>query len=382
MFVGKSLTLFCCAAALLWSRHGQAETAMKSLSFEASFTKSTKDFQVKNLFPVEMPAGMSGRLNIRGVRGQVSTTTLPDVRRKGYVGSETLFGLNAPRVGKCPKSGEATASYGDMVRSYRSFAVGSVIVKQARPGTETYHINYTLPVGVPVDIPTGGCLFVTFDGTDFADQPYTIKGNFSILYDTDPRADRKIEIPGLDAEFTLSPGNRRHPTLNAYSVLPVSESGPVQPGKILSVFGDFSVTTVVNAKDIPPSTGDWSVWHAVAVYRKDSCQKAFPDHAAHKFFWNDRTGTATVANPSSLFWPTSQIIADGVASGHGIQSVEHAASPGVAMPVLVESGDCIVDAIIPSGDVESEHLALNTESQIYLEFEPDSPRDRPHAISR
>ncbi|MFT9297011.1 MAG: hypothetical protein ABF542_02745 [Gluconobacter sp.] len=334
------------------------------LPLKATLTKSTPSFQVKNLFSFQLPANLPAPANFRGLIGTLSTTTSPDKTTHKPVWSETLFGLAYTTRSVCPLSGQKIGSYSEIFSSFPSQGLAGLIVKQSGPGTVTIPVAIKLPAGLPMRLPPGGCLFMSFDGTDFANRPYTMTSNLSLLYDTQPSKWPSYSVNGLDAEFVVTPSTARGPVLNAYTVLPVSEKGPLHPGLLLDVYGNVSATSSSGFSGAPVKSGRWSIREIVSVYRRGSCNQAFPHHSENKFMWNDHSGNGTEPNPSHALKPTAQKILDIVLDGNGIDSVMKQANGIQTLPVSLGTGDCVVSAILPNTVDKSIDGSVNVETQI------------------
>jgi len=333
------------------------------LPLKATLTKSTASFQVKNLFSFQLPANLPATANFRGLVGALSTTTSADKTTQKPVWSETLFGLAYTTRSVCPLSGQKIGSYAEIFSSFPSQGLAGLIVKQSGPGTMTVPVAIKLPAGLPMHLPPGGCLFMSFDGTDFASRPYTMTSNLSLLYDTQPPKWPSYSVNGLDAEFVVTPSTARGPVLNAYTVLPVSQKGPLHPGRLLDVYGNVSATSSSGFSGAPVKSGHWSIREIVSVYRHGSCDTAFPGHSGNKFMWNDRSGNGTEPNPSHALKPAAQKILDIVLDGDGIDSVIKQANAIQTLPVSLETGDCVVSAILPNTVDKRVDGSVNVETQ-------------------
>jgi hypothetical protein len=363
--------LFAACLAVIPPGHaaGPDDAGLRLLPLQAALTKESRTFDVKNLFPFRLPPDVTAA-NFRGLVGTLIIIARQTPDSPVPASSETLFGLAYTTNGACPTQAEAVDGYPRMFSMFPSTGLATAIVKQAAPGAMTLSLDFTLPVGIPIKLAPGGCLFMGFDGSDFKGQPYTMTSNLQMRYDTAPAPVPAPVALSLDGEFIVGPNNREHPTLNAYSVLTVSQSGPVRPGHVLAVYGNVAAVSSPDAQGKPQQGGRWNVRHIVAVYTKDSCAKAFPNHVAGKFFWNDRSGTARDPDTSSVFWPTSIHLADVTLSGEGLAAAQAPVSATPSAPVAVAQGDCLVEAVLPSGDATTTDGGVNTEIQTLLEYVP------------
>lgn len=343
---------------------------LRKLPLHAELTKQTTSFQIKNLYAFRLPEDLPADANFRGIAGSLSTTTLANPALRGAVNSETLFGIAYTTQGNCPVSGQKIASYADIYAQFPNQGLAGLILKQAKPGTETFPVALLLPERIPMHIRPGGCIFMSFDGTDFAGQPYTMRSDLMLLYDTGPPQWRAQTYTGLDSEFLVSPSTARGPVLNAYAVLPVSGRGPIHPGKLLSLYGNVSATASPDFIDIPAGRGAWSVRDIVAIYRNGSCQRAFPHHSPDKFFWNDRSGAGDARNPSAVLGPDADRILDIRLDGNGLDSVMRQANALESVPAEVKEGDCVAVAILPNSNNASITGAVNVEIQIKVVSTP------------
>ncbi|WP_122049553.1 hypothetical protein [Asaia bogorensis] len=340
------------------------------LPMKAELTKKTTSFQVKNLYAFKLPDNLPPDVNFRGLTGTLSTTSVANPALHGAVNSETLFGIAYTTEGNCPVSGQTIGSYAEIYARFPSQGLAGVIVKQARPGKETFPVALVLPERLPMHIRPGGCIFLSFDGTDFANLPYTMSSDLQLLYDTGaPRWTRQT-YTGLDSEFIVSPSTAHGPVLNAYTVLPVSPRGPIHPGKLISLYGNVSATAPADFAGLPKGKGKWSVRDIVAIYRHDSCQRAFPGHSPDKFMWNDRSGAGNAPNPSLIFGPDTTRLLDLTLVGDGLDSVMKQANAIETVPADVVDGDCVAVAIVPNSVNPVVNGAVNVEIQIKVVSSP------------
>lgn len=340
----------------------------RTLHVQAEFTKESKDFQVKNLFPFYFPKDLPGTPVLKGVKGQFSTRTQAKLDKNGQdiTVSETLFGADYA-TNRCPKAGEPASSYQDYYGKYRRHGLFGNIVKQTKGDTtQVSDIDMTFKFGKVIDVGTKGCGIIIFDGTDFNNKPYTMKVDLDLKYTFEPIT------TSLGGEFIVGADNQKHPALNAYVVLPVKK-GPgkgynvLRPGTIYSVGGN-----IASAATYSKTKGHWFIRYITAVYKKNSCQIAFKNHSGEKFFWNDKTGTENKPNPSSVFWPDVTIISDFTVAGKDRESIMKQVNPNHKLPIHIEDGDCVVQAALPYGDsttVAGSHM--NTEFQVAVQSIPD-----------
>lgn len=343
---------------------------LRKLPLHAELTKKTTSFQIKNLYAFKLPDDLPRDVNFRGLAGSLSTTTQPNPALHGAVNSETLFGVAYTTQGNCPVSGQDIGSYAEIYSRFPSQGLAGLILKQAKPGTETFPVALLLPERLPIHMKPGGCIFLSFDGTDFAGLPYTMRSDLTLLYDTGPPQWPSQTYSGLDSEFIVSPSTAHGPVLNAYAVLPVSEKGPVHPGKLISLYGNVSATASPDFAKIPLERGRWSVRDIVSVYRNGSCQRAFPNHSPNKFFWNDRSGAGDQPNPTFALKPDAARILDISLDGNGLDSVMKQANAIEAVPADVQEGDCVVVAILPNSNNAAINGAVNVEIQIKVVSTP------------
>lgn len=334
------------------------------LPLKAQLTKKTTSFQIKNLYAFQLPADLPPDVNFRGLVGSLSTTTTANPALHGAVSSETLFGIAYTTRGNCPVSGQTIGSYQEIYDRFPSQGLAGIIVKQARPGTQKFPVALVLPERIPIRMQKGGCIFVSFDGTDFADLPYTMTSDLELLYDTGPARFPAQTYTGLDSEFIVSPSTAHGQVLNAYTVLPVSGKGPLYPGALISLYGNVSATAPPDYAGIDRSHDIWRIREIVAVYRHNSCARAFPGHSPNKFMWNDRTGAGDALNPSMALGPDADKLLDISLEGHGLDSVMKQANAIDTVPATVEEGDCLVSAILPASNNPAVKGAVNVEVQI------------------
>lgn len=319
---------------------------MRFLPLVASFTKRSTDFQVKNLFGFRLPDDLPAQPNFRGLVGTLSTTTTANAIADHPFGSVTLFSIRAATGTACPAWGEPVDGYGDLFARFPNQLLATAVVKQSAAGTATFDYDFLLPVGIPLP---SRCTFVTFDGTDFAGQPYTMASDLKLIYDTDPIVGSIPYQTSLDFEFTIGVVRTGSaPPGNAYRAVPIDK-----PGRLLSVFGNIGVV------GSPPLRGPWRVRVITEVYTQGSCATAFRNHADTPFSWNDTSASA--------YAPTSVPIADVTLSGNGPQAINSATVMNPVFPVTVAAGDFLVTAILPADGTTATNGNLNAELQLHVE---------------
>ncbi|MBS0987026.1 hypothetical protein [Acetobacter thailandicus] len=345
---------------------------LNSISMDVDFTKKSKNFQIKNIFPFFLPENSSENINIVSINGYALTTTLP-LGKSNFVSSETLFGLtytNAPTG--CPYKGEAISSYAEMGNRFPGIPLAAVILKQTRPGTNKFSFNYKFPKGIPINVLPNGCFFISLDGSDFSNKDYRMKANFNVIYKKNIKINeddiKKIFINNIDAEFLVAPSTGRGPALNAYVVLPVSTSGVIKPGVLLGVYGNVAATAASEFHQEPSYSADWNIREIVAVYHHNSCLKAFPGHGSGKFTWNDPTSSKNLMNPTSALWKTSELLGNIEILGNGHESITK--SIQYKKSIILSQGDCIVAASLPNSINPYVSGALNIEVQLKVISEP------------
>lgn len=367
--IRQSVTLLSLPVLLGTMLTGAAAQGAETVSRDFSFTKTSSDFTVKNAFPVmTLPPGM----RVLSLSGTVFTITRPGEKKGRPVASETLFGINATGNGRCPAPQEPMNGYGEVFGKYNAVPVSAVILKQVSYGTKAFDFSYNFPRPVPLNKPAGSCLFAVFDGTDFANGQYTMGMHLKVTYDTAP-ATRSASSPvpqlgSLDGEFLVGTDTVLHPTLNAYTVIPVHPGGPVPPGtQVLGITGNVSASSELKP-GVTTVRGKWSVTHLIMRYPQGMCQTAFPHHNPDHFTWNDPTGTARVPNPTSAFRAPAIRLGGVSLHGNGVSSVAGQVAPlSGKFPFTLQNGDCLVDAIIPAG-VQTTDAPVNTEAQINFEY--------------
>ncbi|GAN61342.1 hypothetical protein ACI01nite_03660 [Acetobacter cibinongensis] len=332
------------------------------------YTKKSLDFSKKNMFPI-IKFDEDSLIYIHSINMYISTVTLPRsvVEKRGH--SETLFSLYLSGNDNCPKEAEESMGYNEIFEKYHHEGIVSNIIKQAYSGKKYTSIDYFFNEDIPLKVKKGSCIFSVLDGSDFSNKKYKMAQKIKIKYRYAEKNSKvkKISLVGLGGEFVVSSNNYRTPTLNAYSVIPVSKNGKLHPGWLLNLYGNVSATTESDEKYRSKPEGNWQISHYIMVYTKNSCQKAFPNHQGSLFFWNDKTGTFSQKNPSSAFWSTSLLLQKVSLSSYGNSSVVASIpSPSKEKFLKIEEGDCIVDAIVPSGD-RFDKAPINTEPQFSIE---------------
>lgn len=365
-----AIVLVAALGAWLSGRSCSNAEGLRKLPLHAELTKQTTSFQIKNLYAFKLPDDLPATINFRGFVGSLATTTQPNPAMHGAVGSETLFAIGYTKNGTCPVSGQEIGSYAETYARFPAQGLGALILKQARPGAETFPVALLLPERLPIHLKPGGCIYVSFDGTDFAGLPYTIRSDLTLLYDTGPPQWGTLNYTSLDSEFIVSPSTAHGPVLNAYVVLPVSKKGPVYPGRLISLYGDVSATAPPDFARVPSDRARWSIRDIVAIYRNGSCQRAFPNHSPNKFFWNDWTGAGNQPNLTYALKPDAARILDIPLDGNGLDSVMRQANAIEAVPASVKEGDCVVMAILPNSNNAAISGSVNVETQITVVSTP------------
>ena len=157
-------------------KNAEVQKRLQSLPLVVSFTKKSKDFQVKNLFPFRLPDNLPPTVNFRGLSGSVSTTTRWKPGSPHLDFSETLFSLGVP-TSASPAWAEPVG-YPDLFTRFPNQGLWTSILKQPAAGTTTISCDFVLPVGMPMK---SNGVFLAFDGSDFAGEPYTMTGDLHVL---------------------------------------------------------------------------------------------------------------------------------------------------------------------------------------------------------
>lgn len=341
----------------------------RTLHVKAEVTKETKNFQVKNLEPFHFPSNLPGKIVYIGVKGQFSTTTEAKLNKDGrdVTFSETLFGIEYSQ-NRCPKEGETVGSYQEYANKYQSRGLTGSIVKQTQPNsTQTVKVDVMLPYGIPISMGSKGCGIVLFDGSDFNNKPYTMKVDLELKYTFEPI------MTSLGAEFSIDADNQTQRKLNAYEVVEVRSGAytpndrVLRPGTIYAVNGNITTSGIHST-----NKGHWFVRYITAIYKNNSCQRAFKNHSPGNFSWNDKTGTSTIPNPSSIFWPDVKIISDATAEGKDRETVITTVKSNKNLPIHIEEGDCVVQAALPYGDsTTGKGTNMNSEFFVHTQSIPD-----------
>lgn len=352
---------FCCKQLL-------ADTIFRDISI----TKTSDNFDQKILYPLIITNSM---IKIKKINGFVFTITRKNSKKISDQPSfsETLFGIAHSSTGKCPIKYQYLNGYNDIKNKYAGSAIFTGIIKQIDYGIKIYKFDQSFQKEIDVNLLNNNCLFFGLDGTDFANAPYTMGAHIEITYEkiSFPEEFKKnLHIGQLDGELLIDTNNKINPTLNGYIVTPVHSGGEIEPGsKLIDVFGNASVTSLIDKKTGAKRDGNWEILHKIMVYRKNSCQKSFNNHSPNKFTWNDRSGTSSKTNLSSAFWKDSILIGEIKFLGTGELSQEKSVSLFKSiLPLKLEDGDCLVDAILPRGNM-IERRTFNTESQIRYQIE-------------
>ncbi|CAI3953549.1 unnamed protein product [Commensalibacter communis] len=348
----------------------------RTLDVHQEFTKQSTDFKVKNVFPFFLPDNLPGVPVFKGAKGQFSTTAqanLDPTTNQDITSSETLFGVEYV-TDRCPKAGQEVYAMDQSFPGIHYSLIGNIVKQTQGNKTQVSNIDFMNSYGIPMNMGKNGCGVLYFDGSDFQNKPYAMKADLQLKYTFQP-----ISI-GLDGEFIISANNQVKPALNAYVVIPVTAGegkgqGVIRPGTVFAVSGNIS-TAGVDSK----VKGNWYVRYITAVYKNNSCQIAFKNHSATKFFWNDNTGialdantgTSTSPNNSSALQTTATIIADFTVAGKDRESIMRQVNGNQNLPVHVEDGDCVVQAALPYGDSTSNSATnMNMESQTQVVYIPD-----------
>lgn len=302
------------------------------------------------------------------MKGQFSTKTQAnlDANGKDITYSETLFNVvYLPKT--CPKAGDGILSIDSAYGVGNGIGLAGGIVKQTKGDTtQVYDFDFTNKYDIVLKSVNNGCGIVYFDGSDFQGKPYTMAADFDIKYTFAPVTTM------LDGEFIIDPDNKDKHTLNAYIVAPVTKGagpghGVIRPGTIFAVDGNIST-----ASDNPNTKGNWFVRYITAVYKNNSCQVAFKNHPASKFFWNSNTGVGSAPNPTPSLWPTAKIISDFTVAQTDRGTIIRQLHGNENLPIHVEDGDCVVQVGMPYGDSTTDpNSHLNMESQANVKSIPD-----------
>ncbi|MBS1023535.1 hypothetical protein JK207_16245 [Gluconobacter cerinus] len=325
-----------------------------------SLTKKTDNFEIKNSFPIFSP---QKKIFIKNISGEISTITR--INNKFIAGSELLFSVIYSESNKCPKYNEHELSYADIENKYNGITLFTGIVKQNFFGKKVFRFSYNFEPNFFIPSKKNNCIFLTFDGTDFSNVPYTISSNMKINYDFIGKESKQKIIP-LDGEMIISVNNLKSPTLNGYIVHPVGVDGLLSGKSISYLNGNTSISAEKNTTIYKKNS--WNIRHIISIYKNNLCSKAFPNHINSRFTWNDYTGYGIIKNKSSIFDKDSIIIAESNYSNKfGLSQEKQVLPKSNIFPIKLNNGDCVVDAIIPSGNMDFS-FNFNTESQLHIQL--------------
>lgn len=337
-----------------------ADGGYQVIPFQAEFTKKSLNFDKKNLFPLILPDYVVEGTKFYGIKGSFSTKTLQNIKDgKDQTSSETLFNLLSSTTNACPLYAEVADSYNVIGRKYGFYSYNTAIVKQKEAGVKTFEYNYKMPDGILMKFGGGRCIFLSMDGSDFAGHNYTMKADLNLIVKV-PHP-KPVKTYSLDFEFT--PGG-----LVSYVVYPVTKDGvnnTVHEGTLTGIYGNVSMTSSLS------TTKQWQGYNRIVVYKNGSCQKAFKNHKPTKFAWQD-TDQSMRGLGHSVSWPTTNVVSEMTLSGHGRGSDIKQMTGNNQLPVHLESGDCVVHAIVNSFDkTTSAPVRLNEETQTHFTVIPD-----------
>lgn len=341
-----------------------ADDGYQVIPLKAEFTKQSLDFQKKNLFPVTLPDYVVKGTKFYGIRGSYETKTASNiVNGQDKTNSETLFNLLSSTTDVCPSEAEEADGYNAIFSKYGAYSYNTAIVKQSTAGVKTFNYNYRLPDGIPMKFGKGRCFFVSMDGSDFANNDYTMKADLNLIVKV-PNP-KPIKIYSLGFEF--SPGAT---PLVSYVVYPVTKDGAnntVKEGTLTGVYGNASMTS-------PTSTlTSWQGHNQIAVYKNNSCQEAFQNHASSKFAWQD-TDSSMHGLGHSINWPTTHVVSEMTLSGQGRETDMKQMTGNSNVPFHLEAGDCVVHAVVNSFEKTASTpstFQFNEETQTYFTVIPD-----------
>jgi len=344
-FIFVSAFLACCSVAYA-----------KEVSYDFEYSKIDTDFARKNAFSIDI-SNLNFR-SITGIRGYVITTSPNNTE------SVTLLSLAYARGDHCPSYGEKIESYADYSARYPNQIFYTKIIKMAKGGTTNTPISITLknPLNIPANTK---CLIALWDGTNFANVPYSIKSRIIVDYNDVPAEPQDQYIASLDAEF-YGAASLDSRALNAYVALPVSDSGPLFPGRLLDVYGNVAATTFKKDADKFTDTTKWGIEYFVTIFRNNSCQKTFPNHSAAKFMYNTksmlsdgkRSTPFDIKDTFNIYNKSIYVV------GNGSTMSEFSSSDDKYMSI--SNGDCVVLTFAPAAQTSAGLPAINQESQIQL----------------
>lgn len=346
----------------------------RTLDVHAEYTKQTDNFTVKNVFPFQFPDDLPGIPVLKGIDGQLSTTTEPTLDENGQekTFSETLFNVEF-LTKTCPKAGDGILSLDTAYGSDNHIRLTGGIIKQTKGGeTKVLPIHFMNQYDTVLDNTNKGCGIVYFDGSDFQNKPYTMKADLNLKYTFQP-----IEMQ-IGGEFVIDVDTYQ-PTArwNAYVVHPVASGagkgshGVFRPGTLFAFKGNSTASGVsLNTK------GNWSVRYITAVYKNNSCNVGLRDNVfgqdtSRRFQAQDEAGIGSAPNPTSALWPTATIISDITLVGHDRDSVVGQVN-SQNLPIHIEDGDCVVQAMLPQGQsTTGKGSSVNVETVTQAYYIPD-----------
>ncbi|CAI3931603.1 hypothetical protein [Commensalibacter papalotli (ex Botero et al. 2024)] len=346
----------------------------RTLDVKVEQTKATDNFTKKWVFPFKFPDNLPGTPVFKGAIGQLSTTTQPtfDVNGNEITYSETLFSVEFLKKTCVPEEGAEVLTMDNFGSDNHIPLLGGIVKQTKGNTTQVYHIDFMNHYDTVIDLKDGGCGVVYFDGTDFKSKPYTMKADLQLKYSFEP-----VHVQ-LGGEFILDVDTyAAQARANAYNVYPVSSgSGKgnrvIRPGTIFSVNGNASASgTYIKNK------GDWSVRYVTAIVKNNSCQVGFKNYTqgqdlSKSFQTQDHAGIGSAPNPTAVLWPTSTIISDFTLVGNGRDSVVGNAFGNSNLPVHVDDGDCVVQAMLPLGrSTTGPGTNVNVEAQVGIVYIPD-----------
>ncbi|MDI2111992.1 hypothetical protein [Commensalibacter nepenthis] len=339
-----------------------AEDGYQVIPFKAELTKQSLNFDKKNLFAVTLPDYVVEGTKFYGIKGSFTTKTLQYiVSGKDKTNSETLFNLLSSTTDACPSQGEVADGYNVIFNKYGGYSYNTAIVKQNVAGVQTFNYDYKLSDGIPMKFGKGRCVFLSMDGSDFANQNYTMKADLNLIIKVpNPKA---VKTYSLDGEF--SPGI--YP-LVSYVVIPVTKDGAnntVPAGTLTSVYGNASMMNPL------ATLKNWQGHNQIAVYKNGSCQEAFLNHSPTKFMWQD-TESSMHGLGNSINWSTSNVVSDMTLSGSGRGVDIKQMSGNNKLPIHLEAGDCVAHAIVNTFDQPTDNtFQFNQETQTHFTVIPD-----------
>jgi hypothetical protein len=292
-------------------------------------------------------------VNLVGLSGTVSMNNTANIF------SEMLFVVGFLPAGTCPTSGTQVQPQG------QGPAIWSDIIKGPTAGTFTAPVNFTLPVGVPIQ----NCLIVQINGGTVAAN-HDVIGTVNLVATYVQGAASTSQVLGMDNEacFGVNSGCQLATINDTQSFAAATQI--TKRSALNAIWGNISDSTFDGSPSFgPPPTGPWTALNDVYIYRGVDCNQ-FPFDGGRAFIGPGNFSNQIPADATHLL-SAPLVGGGGVAPGFTINYLLPGVMNGTAVyqtftNTTLNAGDCLVALYGMSGTA----AAFDNEDQLHAVVTP------------